>query len=282
MSEAEVARLAVVQMTSIDDVETNLRSVHLALDEIESGGPCDLACFPENALYFKVGDDDAYPTFRLEDECFLELGHRARKMGTSIHLGSVPISYGHEKPFATSVLVGSAGQARAGYRKIHLFDVDVENHSPVRESDAFMRGTGPSILRVGQWTFGESICYDIRFAELYSIYAKANVDAVLIPAAFISPTGQAHWETLCRARAIESQCYVIAAAQGGIHRGRAGGERRTWGHSIAFDPWGRKLAECEQISDEPQTLRVELTRDRITQARNQIPMASHRRRLGLT
>jgi predicted amidohydrolase len=164
--------------------------------------------------------------------------------------------------------------ARVVYVKTHLFDVDVEGAPPVRESDHFVGGGGPATVELKGWKFGLSICYDLRFAELYLKYAEA-VDVILIPSAFLVPTGQAHWHVLVRARAIENQCFVAAPAQSGEHTSVASGpSRRTFGHSLVVDPWGAVLLDMEHA---PGAAVVELKRDLIEKARRQIPMQGHRR-----
>ena len=143
---------------------------------------------------------------------------------------------------------------RKSYEKIHLFDIELDGLSPVRETDLFKHGKFPSVFKVRGWEIGQAICYDLRFAELFLEYAKQGVDLVLVPAAFLVETGRAHWEVLLRARAIESQCYIVAAAQAGKHLGCQGGHRMTYGHSLAIDPWGTVIwqgnsvgAECKLV-----------------------------------
>ncbi|NJL72346.1 MAG: hypothetical protein HC888_12600, partial [Candidatus Competibacteraceae bacterium] len=164
---------------------------------------------------------------------------------------------------------------RIVYSKIHLFDVDVEGAPPVRESDHFHPGEAPAVLHVKGWKIGLSICYDLRFAELYLRYAQ-SVDLILIPAAFLVPTGEAHWHVLVRARAIEAQAYVAAPAQAGGHRsvGRPSAVRATYGHSLVVDPWGVVLAD---LGSGVGLKVVTLEREAIAKVRRQIPMAGHRR-----
>jgi predicted amidohydrolase len=161
------------------------------------------------------------------------------------------------------------------YSKIHLFDVDVEGAPPVRESDHFVNGSGPALIDFRGWKLGLSICYDLRFPELYLNYAQ-KADLILVPSAFLVPTGEAHWHVLLRARAIESQCYVAAPAQSGEHVSHldSGQVRKTYGHSLIVDPWGRALEEMASGLD---IRTVELSRTPIEKARRQIPMKAHRR-----
>ena len=269
----EKLMVAICQMTSINDVSANLKTMLGQLRELESDVP-DLVCFPENALYLRVREGDKIQGLELKDAAFLELATWAKKFGSVLHVGSVPLT-GEGKLFNSSLLITPDGAIRDSYQKIHLFDVDVEGHKPVRESDVFAHGANPEVIDVKGWKLGSSICYDMRFPELYLKYAKMGVDAILIPSAFLVPTGKAHWEILIRARAIESQAYVLAAAQGGNHQGVDGGTRQTYGHSIAVDPWGVVMAE--RTEDGPGVLRIQLSKDRIESVRKQIPMKNHRR-----
>ena len=265
--------VAVCELTSVDDLQTNLRSILALLKSLESDST-DLVCFPENALFLRVREGTKIQGISLEGSGFSELAGWSRANSCAIHLGSVPVEDGG-KLFNTSVVILADGTIQSSYRKIHLFDVDVEGHKPVRESDVFAGGSQPEILTIKGWRIGSSICYDMRFSELYSKYAAAGVDVILIPSAFLVPTGVAHWEILVRARAIESQAYVLASAQGGEHLGVGGGTRATYGHSMIVDPWGLILAEV--TSDQGRVIRCELRSDRIEQVRKQIPMKNHRR-----
>ena len=189
-------------------------------------------------------------------------------------LGSVPIS-DNQKLYNSSIWIEPSLPARISYSKIHLFDITLTGQKPIRESDVFASGSGPSILNYLNWKFGQSICYDLRFAELYSEYAKADVSAILIPSSFLIPTGKAHWETLVRARAIESQCYVIASAQSGAHQSVQGAfTRHTYGHSLVVSPWGEKLVE---MTGTVGIEIFELDLDVVDRVRQQIPMKNHRR-----
>ena len=265
--------VAVCELTSVDDLQLNLQSILALLKSLESD-PTDLVCFPENALFLRVREGTKIQGISLENSAFRMLAEWSRANSCVIHLGSVPVE-DSGKLFNTSVVVLADGTIQSSYRKIHLFDVDVDGHKPVRESDVFAGGTQPEILTIKGWRIGSSICYDMRFSELYSKYAQAGVDVILIPSAFLVPTGEAHWEILVRARAIESQVYVLASAKGGLHRGVEGGTRATYGHSMIVDPWGLILAEVN--SDQGRVIRCELRSDRIEQVRKQIPMKNHRR-----
>jgi predicted amidohydrolase len=150
-----------------------------------------------------------------------------------------------------------------------LFDIQLAGQEAIRESDEFNHGDGPSILDIKGWKWGLSICYDLRFSELYSKYAHQAVDIISVPAAFLVPTGEAHWHTLLRARAIESQAFVVASAQSGSHKGI----RETYGHSLIVNPWGAILLDMTTVGVSV----MELKKSDIKRVREQIPMSSHRR-----
>jgi predicted amidohydrolase len=275
LAHSEFLDVAVLQLTSIDDVSKNVSEIMGLLASLEANVP-DLICLPENSLYLRVKEGSSIPSLSLDDERLLPLCDWARRFGSRIHVGSIPRGDAG-KLFNSSVLIETDGVPRDVYRKIHLFDVDVAGHKPVRESDVFSPGLAPSVIDICGWSVGLTICYDLRFAELFLAYARAGVDLILIPSAFLVPTGVAHWEILTRARAIESQAYVVAAAQGGIHSDGAGHSRATYGHSIIVDPWGEVVETLPDDFGARRVLRAKLSKERITKVRSQIPMSLHRR-----
>lgn len=264
--------VALCQMTSTDQPEKNLASIK---SHIERGLAQGVECFffPENSLYFRIEKGPIESSFNLNSDEIRQIDSLAQRNNIDIFLGSVPFS--EEKGVSNSTVWLSPGEKpQKIYQKMHLFDVEVSGHKPVRESDDFLKGGAPQIINCRGWKLGLSICYDLRFSELYSIYAREEVDLILIPSAFLVPTGEAHWHVLNRARAIESQCYVISAAQGGLHEGGRGSKRSTYGHSLIVDPWGQILAESLSSDETPV---VQLKRDSIEKVRLQIPMKSHRK-----
>jgi predicted amidohydrolase len=264
-------KIALTQITSIDDVNANLHSIFSLLKTL-SPGEVSAVFFPENCLYMRLKEGEKIQGFDLAHESFLALSQWAKENKIGLHLGSVPLQE-NGSLFNGTVWINKTGHAQVTYRKIHLFDIQLENQKPIRESDIFKHGGGPRILELDGWKLGQSICYDLRFSDLYHYYAKQQVDAILIPSAFLVKTGQAHWDVLMRARAIESQAYVIASAQGGLHKS-ANGQRETYGHSLVVDPWGAVVTE---ILDSPAMSKVELEKSRIQSVRTQIPMKDHRR-----
>lgn len=266
--------VAAAQMTSIDDVDANLMQIEALLEDIFKSHKPRLVGFPENCLYMRVKEGEKILGFALDDEAFHKVAALAKKYDTYLHLGSVPLQLeGHL--YNSSVLVSPKGEVKSTYQKLHLFDIHLEGQKPIRESDVFRHGQRPSIIEVDGWRIGETICYDIRFAELFSQYARKEVDLILVPAAFLVKTGEAHWEILLRARAIESQSYLMASAQGGTHQGINGGVRETYGHSLVIDPWGSVIGQVEKRAVGFSV--VTLSKERIDGVRRQIPMKFHRR-----
>lgn len=193
-------------------------------------------------------------------------GRAAQELGVYLLLGSGSTLASGGKVFNRSFFFGPDGKLAAQYDKINLFDVTLGGGEMYRESDTFAGGskavlaTGPLDAKIGL-----TICYDVRFAPLYSALARAGAEVIAVPAAFTVPTGQAHWETLLRARAIETNAFVIAPAQGGSHEDG----RVTWGHSVIIDPWGKVLAKLDH--DEPGFIVADLDLDQVAEARAKIP-----------
>lgn len=171
------------------------------------------------------------------------------------------------------IIVDSNGVVRSTYRKIHLFDVDIPNGPKLRESSFTAPGHGLTICdasEIGLGTLGLSVCYDLRFPELYQqLRFRMGADILLVPSAFTVETGQAHWQALLKARAIETQCYVVAAAQTGHHNEK----RQTYGHSMIVDPWGTVVASLENA---PGLLTAEIDLDKVRDVRMKMPLAMHR------
>lgn len=195
-----------------------------------------------------------------------------RELAAAHHLiviaGGTPEHAPDERLFNTAAVITGAGVV-ARYRKLHLFDADVPGQPPLRESAEVAAGDRAVVCAVPEAVIGLSICYDLRFAELYRELVVAGSEVLVVPAAFTHPSGQAHWEILVRARAIETQCFVLAAAQVGLH----GGGRRSWGQSMIVDPWGRILAEARE---EDAMVFADLDPEALLTARARIPCGEHR------
>ena len=215
----------------------------------------------------KVRDED-------EDEVLGAVRAAAAKAGMWVHLGSLALRGTGDKLANRGFVIDATGEVRARYDKIHLFDVDLPTGESWRESAMYAAGSDAVVVAgtpVG--TLGLTICYDVRFPGLFQRLSEAGADVIAVPAAFTVPTGQAHWSVLLRARAIESESFVVAAAQAGRHEDG----RTTYGHSLVVDPWGEVLVE---LDDTPRLAFAELELDRIGEVRSRIPVLAHRREIG--
>jgi len=200
-----------------------------------------------------------------EDEGVAAFSKLAAEQSIHLLIGSQAISRDDGKIANRSMLFAPDGSLVAQYDKIHLFEAALSKSENYREADSYTAGDTPVTAEVGPLSLGLSICYDLRFPALYSAYARAEVDMIAAPAAFTVATGNAHWETLLRARAVETGAYVLAPAQGGHH---ADG-RKTWGRSMIVAPWGEVVAKLD--NDQPGYICAEIKREKVEQARARIP-----------
>lgn len=208
------------------------------------------------------------------DEVVGNLRALAQELGVWLLIGSAIVKSGHEgddRAANRSLLIDDAGAVVATYDKLHVYDVDLPTGERWRESAAIRPGDGAVVTDTPWGKLGLTICYDIRFPHLYRALAKAGAVMISVPAAFTVPTGEAHWETLLRARAIETGCYILAPAQAGAHEDG----RRTWGRSTVVGPWGEVVAKLDH--DEPGVLFATLDFDAVTRARNAVPQLTHDR-----
>ena len=266
---------AVIQMVSQSDVLANLVRARQLLEQAAAGG-ARLAVLPEN--FAAMGRRDSAAIGRAEalgeGPILPWLKQTARDLKLWIVAGTLPlppVGQAEAKAHACSLLIDEHGEQVARYDKLHLFDVDVaDNRGRYRESDDYAHGGQVVVADTPVGRLGLSVCYDLRFPELYSALREAGAELISAPSAFTAVTGAAHWDVLIRARAIETQCYVLAAAQGGVHPG----PRETFGHAAIIDPWGRILAQ----QDRGEAVLL-ASRDSSEQAsiRARMPVASHRR-----
>jgi predicted amidohydrolase len=175
-----------------------------------------------------------------------------------------------KRPYNSCVVFGPDGGLVARYRKIHLFDVELPDGSELRESAAVTEGAEPVVVEIGGFRVGLSICYDLRFPELYRALVDRGAEVLLVPSAFTLQTGKDHWHVLLRARAIESQCWLVAAAQWGRHPKN----RASYGHALIVDPWGTIVAEC---SDRVGLVIADTDRAYLERVRSMLPSLAHRR-----
>ena len=241
-------KIAAIQMVSGTALEANLASARKLLEEAAERG-AELACLPE---YFCVMGHKDTDKLKLREEpgkgrIQQFLADAARELNLWIVGGTLPLRAPSDDHVYNSTLVYSPqGECVARYDKIHLFRFDSGNEH-FDEARVISPGTQPVRFTItardgSAWRVGLSVCYDLRFPELYRAHARAGADLLLVPSAFTFVTGSAHWDVLLRARAVENLAYVLAPAQGGVHENG----RRTWGHSMLVDPWGTVLAQRAQ------------------------------------
>jgi predicted amidohydrolase len=234
-------RLAAVQMTSVDDVGANLRAAGALVTEAADAG-AELVGLPENFAYLRREGLPIPCAQGLDGEIVGFLREAARRHGLWLLGGSFPEAADEGRVFNTSLLLSPEGAIEAVYRKIHLFDVDLRHQGGAEFRESARIAPGQEVV-VGKTPFGGiglSICYDLRFPELYRAQAERGVRLLAVPAAFAVETGRDHWEVLLRARAIENQAFVLAPAQCGRHSP----ERASYGRSLIVDPWGLVLARA--------------------------------------
>ena len=263
---------AALQLTSSSDVEANL---NLAEEQIELAARrgADLVGLPENFAF--IGEDNKRLEIAraLEEKCSRFLVTMARRYQVVLVGGGfpVPVSDG-ERTLNRSQLIGRDGQILSTYDKIHLFDVDLPDGNTYRESSTILSGKElPPVVDVpGLCKIGLSICYDVRFPELYRYLVSQGADLLMIPAAFTAFTGKDHWQVLLQARAIENTAYVVAPAQTGLHYGR----RQSHGHAMVIDPWGTVLADAGLIQG---AAIAPADKSRVDKIREQMPCLKHRK-----
>lgn len=263
-------RAAVVQMTSSADTPANLARAGGLVEEAAAAG-ATLVVLPEKWHHIDAPRRSRRAAESLDGPSLAAATGWARRHGIAILAGSV-VEEGDTddpRPRNTSVLIDADGSRQAVYRKLHLFDVEVGGRV-YRESDGARPGDRAVVGWIGDVGVGLSVCYDLRFPELYRTLAYAGARILTVPAAFTATTGRAHWETLLRARAIEDQCFVLASGQVGVH---ADGSE-SHGHSMIVDPWGRVLAE---VPEGEGVAVADLDLDEQDRIRASLPALAHRR-----
>ncbi|PTQ11641.1 nitrilase [Sphingomonas oleivorans] len=269
-------RAALFQSRTGIDPADNARALVAAVDRACSDG-ADMLFTPEMSGLLDRDRRRAAANLReeAEDPVLAAVREAAARTGLWIHLGSLAIKPGREDGRLANrgFVIDGTGAIRARYDKIHLFDVDLPSGESWRESAAYAPGERVILAETPWGRLGLSVCYDLRFPDLYRALSDAGATILAVPAAFTVPTGRAHWHVLLRARAIEAGAFVIAAAQGGEHEdGRA-----TFGHSLAIDPWGEVLLD---MGEEGGVALVELDAARLADVRARIPALAHRRPIG--
>jgi predicted amidohydrolase len=269
---------AVVQLTSTSDETANWDAARRLVERAAAHGAL-LVATPENTNYLGPHEEKVRRAEPLDGPTVGRFAELARRLGIHLLLGS--FNERSDEPsrcYNTSVLLGPEGQLLAVYRKLHLFDVDVPGGVRFAESATCKPGDpadprhGLVVADTPLGRLGLTICYDLRFAELYRRLADMGADLLAVPSAFTLATGKDHWEPLLRARAIENQCFVLAPAQHGRHDD--GGLRESYGHAMIVDPWGLPLATA---ADGPGMAIAEIDLERAAQVRRAIPVRQHRR-----
>ncbi|PVZ79501.1 amidohydrolase [Serratia sp. S1B] len=266
------ANVALLQLCSGEQVRDNLAQIEQQIKQLGTG--VKLVMTPENALLF--ANTAAYREHaEQQGDGPLQQAVRemARRYRVWLLVGSMPL-ISREDPqriTASSLLFDDQGEIRARYDKMHMFDVDINDmHAHYRESDAYQHGHQLTVVDTPVGRLGMTICYDLRFPGLFQALRAQGAELISVPAAFTRVTGEAHWEILLRARAIENQCVILAPAQVGRH----GTTRRTWGHTMAVDGWGNVLAEN---ADGVCALKVRVDRSKLQTIRSQMPVMQHNR-----
>jgi predicted amidohydrolase len=270
-------KAALLQLCSSDDPAENLETVRGMLREAARRG-AEIALTPEvtNCVSSSRARQQAVLSQEAEDPTLAGLREEARALGLWLLIGSLALKTGDKDGrFANrSFLIGPDGAVVARYDKIHMFDVEVTEAETYRESAGYRPGEEAVLAETPWGRLGLTVCYDIRFPYLYRALAKAGAEMLTIPAAFSPVTGEAHWEVLLRARAIETGAWVLAPAQSGEHRLSEGKPRRTWGHSMAVAPWGEVVLDA---GTEPGVFMVDVDMGRVAEARRRVPSLTHDR-----
>lgn len=275
MSSLEPVLVAAAQMTSRDDVSANLARAGALVERAVSRG-ARFVVLPENVAFMgpeaaKLAVAERFDPGAAPDG---PIGRFARDLsrttGATVVWGGVPERVDGQRVYNASVCVDASGEITARYRKIHLFDVALADGTVLTESSSVAPGADPVAVDTPAGRVGMTICYDVRFPELYRRLVDLGATVLTVPAAFTVTTGRDHWHVLLRARAIESQCHLLAAAQWGAH----GGGRTTYGHALVVDPWGTVLAEC---GDGEGLAIAELRPERTASIRATLPSLAHRR-----
>lgn len=262
--------VAAVQMLASEDKAANLQDAERWVRQAAANG-ARVVVLPEVFIWRGQKNLERSCAEPIPGATSTAMAELARELGVYLLAGSIleaiPAS---DKAYNTSLLFDPSGALLASYRKIHLFDVDLANGDSLRESDTRAHGSEVVVAQTPLGTLGLSICYDLRFPELYRGHADRGADLIFVPSAFTAFTGKAHWEALLRARAIENQVYIIAADQ----FGKSAKSVECHGHSMIVDPWGKIVA---QLADGPGEITAEVDLDYLAKVRAELPALQHRK-----
>ena len=261
--------IGVAQLNSRDNVNDNIAIVNELIEEAGSRG-VEWLSFPENSLFLSSDSTITPPVLYPKSDALQTIRKAATRWNMTILLGGVgEASSSPTKVHNSSCVIYPDTRDDAVYQKCHLFDIQLTGREEHLESLRVEPGKAILTAPIGDFTVGMSVCYDLRFPELYRALVKEGANVLSIPAAFTSTTGRDHWEVLLRARAIENQCYVVAPAQWGWH----GGKRKSHGRSMVIDPWGTVIS---QARDRVGLIYAELDRDAVDSLRREMPVLEHR------
>jgi predicted amidohydrolase len=261
-------KAAVVQTRSTEDVAHNIQRATELCRAARADG-ATLLTLPENVAFLRIASQINFGE-PLEGPIVTHFANLAKELGAAILIGSYQEATAEpHRVHNTSVLLGPDGGRAGVYRKIHLFDIDIPGQVTFKESAHIKPGHDPVTADLFGTRFGMSVCYDLRFPELYRKLLQQGAEVLLVPAAFTAQTGKDHWEVLLRARAIENQCWLLAPGQWGLH----GGPRHSYGHSLIIDPWGHVVARC---SDGEGFAAAWLDPEVLVNVRRNMPCQSHR------
>jgi deaminated glutathione amidase len=265
-------RAGLIGMRSGREPATNLTAAVKLIREAKDAG-ADYVQTPEMTNIMEVKREALFAAIAPEEDDATLAGLRelARNLHLHVHIGSLALKVSSDKAANRSFLIDPYGEIIARYDKIHMFDVDLAGGESYRESRTYRAGEIAVVAGLPWGGLGLTICYDLRFPALYRALAEAGASYLTVPSAFTQQTGEAHWQTLLRARAIENGCFVLAAAQGGKHENG----RETYGHSMVVDPWGRVVAEG---GGEPGVVMAQIDPAEVIAARARIPSLQHGRR----
>ncbi len=262
---------ACIQNEALADMDASIAAA-TGLVRAARGDGAKLICLPEYFACYKAAETEVIvgPQAEPAHPALAQFRSLAAELGAWLLLGSLAITAGPGKIFNRSYLLNPAGAIAARYDKVHLFDVDLADGESYRESALIEPGAQATLAATPWATLGLTVCYDLRFPQLYRSLAQAGAEVLTVPAAFTKTSGQAHWHVLLRARAIETGCFVLAPCQCGDH----GGGRATYGHSLIVDPWGRVLAEG---GEEAGYITAKIDLAEVAKARAMIPALDHDR-----
>jgi nitrilase len=261
-------KVAAIQMSSGPRVADNLDFAKRHIAEAAMAG-ATVVVLPENFSLMAEKHSDRLAAAQAQDEIHTFLSEAAREHRLVVIGGSVPLPAAAGRVTNSCLVYGQDGERLARYDKMHLFDVELEGGESYGESGYIESGDEPVVVNAVGTRIGLTVCYDLRFPEVYRELVREGAEILTVPSAFTLPTGQAHWEVLLRARAIENFCWVIAPAQVGNHPGRS-----TWGHSLIVNPWGEVVAE--KLSD-TGLLFAEVNLSELRELRTRFPSLTHRR-----